>query len=916
MLKITRSYSADAALKYYDNSLKITDYYVKEIGIWGGKGAGLLGLKGEVKRRDFAALVNNRDPRTGERLTQRTNTTRNQNGKKVSNRRAGYDFTFSVPKSVSVYLGMHGDPVLEGLILEAVSMSMQEVERRMETKVRKGYAQENRVSPVMVYGSFLHTETRPVEGIPDPHTHVHVFVMNATHDEVEQEWKAIEVGNTAGDRTFYEAYFNNVLAQRMVTHGYGIRRTETHFELASASRELVDKFSRRHKQIEQYALENAVKLEAKARELMKRQGMAFDDAWAHVVADLGVITRDAKSKAIHKNRQDLQAHWWNEMTEGERACLEPDRVKSGAVSNLLEPDIAKELALRHLFEHVSIKRELHVAAMLLRRGIAKVSVQAALDWVKKDARFTPVQHPGGNRTWTTRQVRDSERSMIERAERGRGQYEAIDRGRVWCAPWPFSENKEQCAAVRHLLQSRDFMASVHGPAGSGKTQLMREAVDSMEVLSGKRVCVLAPSSSAVEVLEKQGFCYANTLQMWQASDKKRESMKGQIIWVDEAGFMSIQQMVELQEFALKNGCRLILSGDTKQHHGVQRGDALRILEDRGAIDQAHLTKIYRQKIPALREAIQDISQGRTALGFDKLDKFGVVQEVCNEDDRHRLIAQKYIAAVEQGRSCLVIAPTHEECDEIARTVTRMRVRDIDVKLQPLVRLKRLNLTEPQKSDAITYAPGQVVEFHKITKGVSNEGRFKSGEQWEVVSQDAESGISLCQGTKRKTLPLEHAKNFSVYERRGISVSVGDRIRFTQNCTYYGRKFLNNEVRKITGIDGALITLDKGAIQSRAPLHIDQGIAITSHASQGKTVDLVIVSVPVKSFSQANEAQFYVSMSRARSEMMLITDSKVALREAVCRPSKRLSWSDIVHPIKGRTHDGQELKRAMEQEYIR
>jgi hypothetical protein len=74
------------------------------------------------------------------------------------------------------------------------------------------------------------------------------------------------------------------------------------------------------------------------------------------------------------------------------------------------------------------------------------------------------------------------------------------------------------------------------------------------------------------------------------------------------------------------------------------------------------------------------------------------------------------------------------------------------------------------------------------------------------------------------------------------------------------------------------------------LHLDQGIAVTSHASQAKTVDQVIASVPVRAFSQANEAQFYVTMSRARWAMHVSTDSKVALRDAVTRPSKRLpSW---------------------------
>ena len=71
----------------------------------------------------------------------------------------------------------------------------------------------------------------------------------------------------------------------------------------------------------------------------------------------------------------------------------------------------------------------------------------------------------------------------------------------------------------------------------------------------------------------------------------------------------------------------------------------------------------------------------------------------------------------------------------------------------------------------------------------------------------------------------------------------------------------------------------------------------SHASQGKTVDQVIVSVPVDAFSQTNEAQFYVSMSRARHAMHLYTDSKVALKEAVMRPSERLSPLELVEGIK-------------------
>ena len=99
---------------------------------------------------------------------------------------------------------------------------------------------------------------------------------------------------------------------------------------------------------------------------------------------------------------------------------------------------------------------------------------------------------------------------------------------------------------------------------------------------------------------------------------------------------------------------------------------------------------------------------------------------------------------------------------------------------------------------------------------------------------------------------------------------------------------------MTAIEDGKISLDGAETIARGGFHIDQGFVVTSHAAQSKTVDQVIVSVPVDSFSQANEAQFYVSMSRAREVMHLFTDSKVALREAVTRPSSRLSPVEMIN----------------------
>ena len=77
------------------------------------------------------------------------------------------------------------------------------------------------------------------------------------------------------------------------------------------------------------------------------------------------------------------------------------------------------------------------------------------------------------------------------------------------------------------------------------------------------------------------------------------------------------------------------------------------------------------------------------------------------------------------------------------------------------------------------------------------------------------------------------------------LSIGDRIRFTKNVKHREQKFLNNELRTVVSIDDRKIMSDKGEIvRNGAALHLDQGIAVTSHASQAKTVDQVIDSVPL------------------------------------------------------------------------
>jgi ATP-dependent exoDNAse (exonuclease V) alpha subunit len=159
--------------------------------------------------------------------------------------------------------------------------------------------------------------------------------------------------------------------------------------------------------------------------------------------------------------------------------------------------------------------------------------------------------------------------------------------------------------------------------------MLDHAVRAIADLSGLDVMAFAPSASATEVLRKQGFKSAATAQKLLIDPELQRLATGKILLVDEAGFLSARDLRRLLSFAAGNNCRVILLGDRRQHHSVERGDALWILEKSQVIESATRTKIFRQQIPALRAAIEDLCQGKTEKGFDKLDSFGVIQEIAN-----------------------------------------------------------------------------------------------------------------------------------------------------------------------------------------------------------------------------------------------------------------------------------------------
>ena len=345
---------------------------------------------------------------------------------------------------------------------------------------------------------------------------------------------------------------------------------------------------------------------------------------------------------------------------------------------------------------------------------------------------------------------------------------------------------EQKKAALHILNSRDTVTGVVGKAGTGKTRMMRATVDAIEAESGRRVFTFAPSSQASRgVLKKEGFADAETLEMLLSNQKFQEQTKGQVLWVDEAGLVSAKDMRRLMDVAKKNGNRVILSGDYTQHSSVEAGDAFRLLEKEAGLRLARLTEIRRQTEPGYKKAVEAISQGSgkaAQKGFDALDKMGWVIESQTggpQEVRRELITD-YLQAVNDGKSALIISPTHAEGNWLSEELRAvLKERGAIGKEREFKARRSTGWSDAQKGDVRNYEPGLIVEFHQNVKAISRGAKgFTRGDKAVVVG--TENGLALQkQDGTQSPIPLAQTERFDVFRARDIALGRGDRIRITK-----------------------------------------------------------------------------------------------------------------------------------------
>ena len=833
---------ADAE-SYFDEHLAQNDYYAAgEIrpGEWIGAGAERLGLNNAVTREQFHALCENRNPETGERLTQRQ--------QKENTRRVFFDFTCAPPKSVSVLAVTLDDQRLVEAHEESARIAFRELETFAATRVRKQGNQRDRTTGNLVAAAFVHNSSREL----DPQLHTHFTVFNATFDENERCWKALQAGGMYDAIRYGTAVYRNELAKRVQQIGYRIQPAKHGFEIEGVSPEILNRFSKRAQQRDQAVQAMEQKLGRK-------------------------LSNDEISHAVHQSRaKKLKGISTAEVRERQLAQLQPDELqalqklmasvhRSGLTRITGLEKQALNYAVAHIFERKSVVPEHELLNTALSQRLGEVDLPALKASVKSSADLVKTE-----RGFSTPQILATELDLIQTVNAGCDAVAPLHPA-YKPADWL---GEDQRRAIYHVLRTSDRITGLRGLAGSGKTTALRELVAACKEAHVEPL-FCAPTTAATDVLRKEGF-EAVTLQSLLLT--KPALSARQLVVLDEAGAVGIDDMRRLFEMA--RDARIVLSGDTGQHASVARGDALRILERHSDFKSGQLTAIRRQHKAAYRKAVELAAQKRTVEAFAQLERMGAVAEFPG-DELHGSAAKSYLKALAENKSALLVAPTWNEIEAVTKKVRRElklagRLAGEEKEFQVF---DSLSWTEAQKRDARQYRPGMAILFHRTTHG------FDKNETVLVVAVENDSlKVQHTDGSENIFL-LDAGIACDVGEKRKLKVAAGDKLLLQSN---WQKKFVNGELVEVKAVQGDSVLLADGRVIPAEYRTFTHGYAVTSHAAQGKTVDEVLLVASSRSLPAINQEQFYVSISRGRERCQVFTDDAEMLRSHVTRSSARLA----------------------------
>jgi conjugative relaxase-like TrwC/TraI family protein len=842
---------------------------------WHGELAQQWGLTGDVREAPMHRLAEGLHPITKAPLVrqQTPQPYLNAHGETVTpmRHRAGWDATFSAPKTVSLTALVGGDARVVTAHRESVLAALDDLEHYVQARVGGTHPAET--TGKWVAATFEHDSARPVDGYAAPQLHTHVVIFNVTERE-NGDTRALQPRELYKTQAYATAVYRAELATRLTALGYEIARGESgQPDIRGYTPEYLDASSPRRQQIEAH-LEQA-----------HQRGAAA----AHIAAHR---TRDAKCDVSHEEMQ--RRHQALAAAYGDQPAHVVQAARDRAAR--LEPPMARTTA--HAAVTFAKERNFEREAVVDERALLQDAVNRAMGEVRVGAIKTEFEQrvaagefigraqPAGaaGRTFTTQEMIDLEQETIQWMRAGRQTQpdlvSAVTRSDMTYGYAHLSE--PQRAAVNHLFTSRDQILALEGVAGSGKTTVLSTVREAAE-REGYRVEGFAPTSRAAQKLAEVGIA-SSTLQHHLMRREDPHDGPPRLYVLDESSLASTRQMHAFVH-RLTPHDRVLLVGDVRQHQAVEAGTPYQQLQEAG-IDLARLDEIVRQQDPALKAVVERLSRGEVREAIQQLDGQGRVHEISEREARLTAIARAYAADPE---GTLIVSPDHRSRVDINQRLhawmqTTGRVAADEHHVRVLV--PRQEITGADRQWAQQYTRGDVVRYTTGSKVLN----FDAGTYARVEAVQAAQNLLTVKRTTGDIVTYDprRLQGVTLYREADRVFAAGDRVQIT--APYRDRHLANRELGTLEQIDarGHLrLRLDSGrrvAFALQAHPHLDYGYAVTSHSSQGQTADRVVVHVDTENVGAhlVNQRLAYVAVSRGRYDAQIYTDDKAQLGEALSR----------------------------------
>jgi conjugative relaxase-like TrwC/TraI family protein len=877
MLTISKPLSASQAQKYHAAEFTATEqnYWKQDdrtLGEWHGKLADKFGLAGAVDEEHFARLAEGQHPLTAEQLVlhrpvqEYTGT----DGKTVApvEHRAGWDATFSAPKSVSLTALVGGDYRVREAHGKAVNIALNELERY--TQARIGGNRPAETTGEFVAAKFEHDTARPVDGYAAPQLHTHAVIFNVT-ERSDGSTRALQPQGLFDSQQFATAVYQSELTHRLRGLGYDIEPGRSGApEIKGYSQEYLDASSPRSQQI---------------REHLERTGYHGPEA-AQIAAH---STRDKKE--IHSPAEVLEAHRQIAAEFGDQAEKVVRQARARAQEQRPErnPESSQQIARQAItyardrsFEREAVTDERDLYRDALRRGMSETTyseVRAGFEARLATGEFRVVlgqKHDSG-RSFTTANTIRAEREIIRRTLQGQGRAEQIMPIQAAVAHTQKQQhlNVGQRAAAEEILTSRDVVQGLEGRAGVGKTTLLKSVREAAEK-RGYVVEGFAPTSRAANQL-RDATISADTLQGFLAR-VKQPSPERHLYMVDESSLASTKQVRDFLA-KLESSDRVLLIGDTRQHQGVEAGKPFEQLVNAG-MKTTQLDQIVRQRAaPELLKAVEHLSRGEIAEGVALLEQQGRVTEIADAQQRIAAIARSYAASPD---NTIVVSPDNASRRQINQAVrSELQVLGTVSAEDHAMRVlaPRSDMTGADRTWSARYTVDDVLHYPRGSQDIGIEKQSYS----KVVATQPKENLLTVQKEDGTTVTYNPARLYGVTVYRELErvFAVGDRLSFTAPSKELG--IANRDLGTVQNIDkdGQFsVTMDNGktvSFDANQMRHFDHGYAVTSHSSQGLTAERVMVNLDSHIHADLINKRFaYVAVSRGSHDAHIFTDDAASL----------------------------------------